>query len=414
MRARTATLVALTSALCVLGAGVLPPAAADDRRRKAQLDASIEALRDALHETSKELAAATLDLRRIETELDLARVDLTQAQARLAEARARETELTAALQAAHREEAQAQVEVDVVIVRMDQTRRLIAGIARATYQQGPMADVAVYLHAQSPEDFVTRLAYSHSAVRSENAILDRLTADKAILEAKRSALEAKRRQIADLRADAAANVGRMARLERTAIDSARRSAALVAEAKAVKARIEREKAAEVRRLAQMESEAAALQRRLAQRARAARARAGRADAAGASLGVSGFVTPVSGRISSPFGMRVHPVTGVYKLHDGTDFASSCGTPIRAAADGVVIESGYSAAWGKRLVIEHGIKRGRYLATAYNHLSGFAVRRGPVRRGEVVGYVGTTGYSTGCHLHFNLYVDGSPVDPMDSL
>lgn len=111
-------------------------------------------------------------------------------------------------------------------------------------------------------------------------------------------------------------------------------------------------------------------------------------------------------------MRVHPVTGVYKLHDGTDFGSACGTPVYAAQSGEVLEAGFSSAWGNRIVVDHGLVGSTGLATAYNHLSRYAVNAGAsVERGQLVGYVGTTGYSTGCHLHFNVYENGTPVDPM---
>jgi murein DD-endopeptidase MepM/ murein hydrolase activator NlpD len=114
-------------------------------------------------------------------------------------------------------------------------------------------------------------------------------------------------------------------------------------------------------------------------------------------------------------MRVHPITGAYKLHDGTDFGSSCGTPIRAAADGTVLETSYAGGYGNQVVIEHGNIDGDYVATSYNHLSGFAVGSGEnVDRGEVIGYVGTTGMSTGCHLHFMVYLDGSTTNPMNFL
>jgi murein DD-endopeptidase MepM/ murein hydrolase activator NlpD len=421
MRARTGTLAVLAStavALGTLGAGT-PAVADDDQRRKRALDVSIERTRDDLHETSKEFSTAAVQLRRVQSSLAAAQAAVAQARARLAEAKAREARLAAQLQVALREEARAQAEVDAMVARMEETRQLIAGIARTTYQQGPMADLAVYLDADSPEDFVARLAYTHSAVRSEQALLERLAADKAVLDAKKAALEAKRAQIAELRAEAAANVTRMAGMERAAVAAQQRVARLVAQAKTVQARIARERAKEQRRLARMESEAQALQRRLAERARKARAaaaaRARRGSGRDRDNGWSGgggiFAVPVYARISSPFGMRVHPVTGVYKLHDGTDFAASCGTPIRAAADGVVIESGYSGAWGNRLVVEHGMVRGRYIATAYNHMTSYAVRSGAVSRGQVIGYIGSTGYSTGCHLHFNLYVNGTPVNPM---
>ncbi|WP_330473512.1 M23 family metallopeptidase [Terrabacter sp. C0L_2] len=83
----------------------------------------------------------------------------------------------------------------------------------------------------------------------------------------------------------------------------------------------------------------------------------------------------------------------------------------AAADGQVIRAGWnSSGWGNQVLVDHGIRRGVDLVTSYNHLSRVATWDGPVRRGQVIGYVGTTGFSTGCHLHFGTYEDGRPVNP----
>lgn len=121
--------------------------------------------------------------------------------------------------------------------------------------------------------------------------------------------------------------------------------------------------------------------------------------------------PVRGPVTSPYGMRLHPILGVWKLHDGTDFGVGCGTPVRAAEDGTVAATYADAAYGNRVIIDHGQIAGHEVATTYNHLTSWAVSSGQqVRRGDVVGYVGSTGYSTACHLHFMVEVDGSTVDP----
>lgn len=124
------------------------------------------------------------------------------------------------------------------------------------------------------------------------------------------------------------------------------------------------------------------------------------------------MNPVPARITSPFGMRVHPVTGVYKLHDGTDFGASCGTPMKAAYDGVVTERYYNRGYGNRLMIDHGTIRGVNVTTGYNHASRYIVGVGQrVSKGQVIGYVGTTGYSTGCHLHLMVWENGRVKNPM---
>ncbi|RRD47435.1 M23 family metallopeptidase [Tessaracoccus sp. OH4464_COT-324] len=127
---------------------------------------------------------------------------------------------------------------------------------------------------------------------------------------------------------------------------------------------------------------------------------------------SALLRPVNGRLTSPFGMRRHPVTGIVKLHDGTDFGASCGTPIRAAADGVVAEKYFNRGYGNRLMIDHGRIQGKFITTGYNHATHYTVDKGEhVERGQVIGYVGSTGYSTGCHLHLMVWENGGVVDPM---
>lgn len=121
--------------------------------------------------------------------------------------------------------------------------------------------------------------------------------------------------------------------------------------------------------------------------------------------------PVGGPVTSSFGMRVHPVTGVRKLHDGTDFGVACGTPVRAAAGGTVVEAGNAGAYGTRVTVQHGAG----LETSYAHLSTASTAVGStVTAGEVVGRSGSTGLSTGCHLHFMVRRDGGLVDPMQLL
>ncbi len=121
--------------------------------------------------------------------------------------------------------------------------------------------------------------------------------------------------------------------------------------------------------------------------------------------------PVIGaRITSPFGMRFHPVLGYTRMHTGTDFAASIGTPVFAAGNGTIISDGWDAGYGRRIEIKHA---NGYEST-YNHLSAFArgLKQGEwVRQGQVIGYIGQSGLATGPHLHYEVLVNGHFVDPM---
>ncbi|MFI0977400.1 M23 family metallopeptidase [Streptomyces sp. NPDC021093] len=117
-------------------------------------------------------------------------------------------------------------------------------------------------------------------------------------------------------------------------------------------------------------------------------------------------------VSSPYGTREHPLTGVTKLHTGVDFAAGRGTPATAAWQGTVVFAGLTKAYGNRVVIDHGSVGGKRLQTTYSHLSVLRVSKGrAVTVGTVVGDVGSTGLSTGPHLHFEVILDGYYTDPL---
>ena len=132
----------------------------------------------------------------------------------------------------------------------------------------------------------------------------------------------------------------------------------------------------------------------------------------APYGNGTFIRPLAGAsINSGFGYRTDPVTGTQALHSGVDFGASCGTPIRAAGSGKILSAAPNSGYGNATVINHG----GGLATLYGHQSAFAVSAGQVvTQGQVIGYVGSTGKSTGCHLHFEVRVNGNPVNPLGYL
>ena len=118
--------------------------------------------------------------------------------------------------------------------------------------------------------------------------------------------------------------------------------------------------------------------------------------------------PVHGRLTSGFGERFHPILGYVRFHDGLDLAASAGTPIVAAADGRVIGAGWRGGYGQQVQIAHA----GGIDTLYGHMSRIAAHAGDlVRKGQIIGYVGSTGLSTGPHLHFQVTKNGRPVNPM---
>ncbi|PKM83736.1 MAG: peptidase M23 [Firmicutes bacterium HGW-Firmicutes-13] len=123
------------------------------------------------------------------------------------------------------------------------------------------------------------------------------------------------------------------------------------------------------------------------------------------------IWPTQGRITSPFGYRRSPFTRRVAFHEGIDIGASRGTPVKTAADGIVTMAKYNGGFGRTVKIKHPYGH----VTVYAHLTRYDVKEGDeVKQGEVIGYVGSTGYSTGSHLHYEVHVGGSPADPMNFL
>ena len=128
---------------------------------------------------------------------------------------------------------------------------------------------------------------------------------------------------------------------------------------------------------------------------------------------SGFIYPISGRISSPFGWRTHPIFKSRIFHSGIDIAGPNGGAIKASNDGKVIFSGWYGGYGKVVILDHGVINGQPITTLYAHMSAITVSNGQsVKKGQTIGREGSTGYSTGPHCHFEVRVNGKPTNPMN--
>ena len=126
---------------------------------------------------------------------------------------------------------------------------------------------------------------------------------------------------------------------------------------------------------------------------------------------SGFMKPIQGRITSPFGWRVHPIFNSRTFHSGVDIGGPNYGAIKASNSGKVIYSGWYGGYGKVVIIEHGVVGGKPVSTLYAHMSTIkAVNGQQVKKGDVIGYEGTTGYSTGPHCHFEVRENGKPSNP----
>jgi murein DD-endopeptidase MepM/ murein hydrolase activator NlpD len=128
---------------------------------------------------------------------------------------------------------------------------------------------------------------------------------------------------------------------------------------------------------------------------------------------TGFLRPIGGRITSPFGWRTHPIFNSRTFHSGVDIAGPNQGSIRASNAGKVIYSGWYGGYGKVVILDHGTVNGKPTTTLYAHMSSIKVGQGQmVNKGDVIGYEGTTGYSTGPHVHFEVRINGKPNNPLN--
>lgn len=349
-------------------------------------------------------------------------------------------------------------------------------VSNATTQMTELSTLGLVVTADSTHAAIGEVQGANSALARQLADLQRLQANQVLLRYTEQRVRRAAADVAAQRDAAAANVAQQQALEAEAATAAgaveqqvsdlqtRRTT--LASAKAVELRrirtMERERTnveAQLRKIAQQRAAAhraalaaAAAAARRAQEAAAARAaqeaaaaraaqeaaaaRAAQETAAAEKAQSSGAAAPQASTgsstqamapaldtgvlswpvtdtyVTSPYGMRMHPILHIWELHDGTDFHATCGTPVYAAADGRVTSEYFNAGYGNRLMIDHGFVDGVSLWTSYNHLTSFVATTGEsVSRGQLIAYSGTTGYSTGCHLHFMVYVNGNTVDPM---
>ena len=432
--------LACAAALGVTSATAVPtatlggaPTASDPGAEKRKVDSQIEKLREELEDSSAELTEAYIALQTTKGQLPAARAALDQAESAALAADRANTLAAQELEAARASEAKAQAELDATTKEVAAGRSRVAQFAAQIYQEQGFGQLDMALSSTNPQQFADRIALVDTVMDVQGETLDRLATEQASLTALEDHLSALRADSAEKKkraeeALAAAESARdsaaraKAELDALAAQQASQAAAVQSEIAADKARLgamqaeqARLKAILVKRAAEARRKAAAAAKAEAAR-RAAAAKAGRPSSPSGGSSSSdgdsgGFLSrPMTGRVSSEFGMRFHPIDRVWRLHAGRDYAAPCGTPVRAAAPGEIIIAGYAPGAGNRIVIDHGIVNGEHLATVYKHLEGYAQRSGKVSRGEIVGYEGSTGLSTGCHLHFETHQNGDPVDP----
>ena len=268
----------------------------------------------------------------------------------------------------------------------------------AIYERGEPSAAEVLLDARSVSDMLDQLTYIGSIAKQDKHVAAAVKTAKAQVSVQRAQTQQVRAHVRGEMRSVQVREQQVALVRDELLASRHRLSG---------ARAQKLHALQSTRESEQEfvSEVDALQQ--ASAALAARIQAAQSSAGAYTPGpsASGLVWPVSGPVTSPFGMRWG------RMHEGIDIGVPYGTPIHAAAAGRVIYCGWEEGYGNLTVIDHG----NGIATAYGHQSSIAVSCGEdVSQGQVIGYVGCTGHCTGPHLHFEVRVNGSPVDPLGYL
>lgn len=400
MRRRVAVvgaLVAVVSVSLVLFGGGLGAQSEEDRldeiaREIENLEARIAAAESQRSETVALLDETRTRLNEVRAALDAAQGQLDAILASIAGKEADIAELDRQIEVLTAQLGQTRVEQDA-------TRRQVRDRAVDLYMNGVYGLGRVVFSVDDVANASVGLEYADNVLDNTSFLLRSLEVLENQEEAQQAGLEDRQEEervvLAELDLD---------RLEaeehRAEVDAIRAEVAdELAQQEALLGDINSEIANHEDHFAALEREAAALEAEIAARQRTDGTAPGR------------LAWPVPGPVTSAFGYRIHPITGTRRLHAGIDLAGSSGQPIAAAGAGTVILAQTYGGYGNTIVIDHG----GGLTTLYAHQSSLAVSNGQsVSTGDLIGYVGSTGFSTGPHLHFETREWGSPVDPMGYL
>jgi murein DD-endopeptidase MepM/ murein hydrolase activator NlpD len=402
-------------AACAVAAGALtvPLAHAEDLKHKQRVaHRQVESAHKDLDESSAEMRRATARLEAAEAELAAARNHLVQVRARLDAARARDEQMQRELDAAVERLEAAEADLAEGRVALTAQQDEVSDTVNSIYQNGDPELLAFtsLLQAKSPSDLTRQIEANHVLVDSETQVYDDLRAAEVLLEVREQQVEEARDEVAVQRQAAAEHLVEMKDLRNEAVEAKAAVQVFVRDRRHARQDARQARQHDMAVLQRLRREENRIKQKILAQAR----KAARAHGGGFNGATGGFLDrPVPGIVTSPFGYRRHPIYGYWGLHDGTDFRVGCGEPLHAAASGHVISRYYSSVYGNRLYIGVGMVNGKYITVVYNHLSGYAVGTGQnVARGQVVGYGGTTGWSTACHLHFTVLANGQAVNPMN--
>jgi murein DD-endopeptidase MepM/ murein hydrolase activator NlpD len=423
-----------------------PAAFADDLEdQQAALKAEAARVQQSLEFVDAKISKAAADLVIYRGQLPAAQQALLEAQGRVASAVKEVEALAARVDLAQQNKAKITQQLNADKQKIASTKKLIGQIATQAYKSGGVpSDLTLFFGSTNTGSLTDTMDLADQALRSQNSAMDKLTQQNATNVNSQARLQAVEAEIKDLKAKADAALikekaardeaaAKKAKVDKLIADTTR----LNNELEAAKPGIQKKLAGVKARQDAVAAEIKERDRRLreawlAEQRRIAAAAAAAAKAKGEQP--PPYVPPVAGPpsafglrhpfpdsvpITSGFGWRATPPgtidfygTGGY-MHTGIDFGAACGTPVYAAAAGTVFSAGWADdGGGNNVKISHGVVQGNSLTTIYYHNTSVVVSSGQqVSQGQLIAYSGTTGNSTGCHSHFETWLNGEAVDPM---
>jgi murein DD-endopeptidase MepM/ murein hydrolase activator NlpD len=391
-------IIALITASAVVGLCVPVALGQSLYERKNAVDSRISGLKDSIQrakaregvltseisDASSRIDALGGDITVLSDKLATLERDLAAHRSRLARLQARLREQAATLRRLTDQHAVAQRRLEERLVQL--------------YESNEASELEILLQAQTFSDLLEQLDYFRAIGQQDKRIAD-------TIKRLQTEMRLAKQETASTKAEVSKATAILA--QKTEEQRAARAALLVQQAALAAARdskqglladVKQERHAHEEDLEAMQAASAAI---------AAQIQGAPGGSSGSGVGTpsaSGLIWPVSGPITSGFGWRWG------RMHEGIDIGAACGTTIHAASSGTVIYAGWMDGYGNITIIDHG----GGLATAYGHQSSLYVGGGSVSQGQAIGAVGSTGHSTGCHLHFEVRVNGTPVDPLNYL
>lgn len=373
---RVFAIIALVAFLAVSLITVWPTGAnAQDAQTKIKnSQAKQSELKQKINDTEKKISANSKEKQRLDSEIDGVQAEINKLNNKISKSNAKIAEKQKELEKAEKE-SQKQYS--------NYTKR-----AKMMVERGSITYLEILLNSKSFGDLLTRISIIKEIVQYDSERLSELKqAEKKIADIK-GELEKEKQQLVSLKADETAQMQALSKKRN--------------ESQSMINSLKNDKAAFEKALKEQEAAEAAV--------RAEIARQSSGSSSGGTYSGGTMLKPTAGGIGSPYGYRIHPITGQRKMHTGVDIGGAYGADIVAASSGTVIIAGYNAGgYGNYLVVDHG----GGVTTLYAHASVLCVSKGQkVSRGQVIAKVGSTGMSTGPHLHFEVLINGAHTNPMN--